>query len=98
MALLYANCSGAVRWTGGLTVLSPGMSISDDHPLAIERPDLFTDEAPAADIQLPSKPGRGPEPEPVVEMATREPGEQRQTRAPRQAARPAKGKADTSNG
>jgi len=79
--LKYSACSGAVRWSGGLTVLSPGQSIADDHPLVEERPDLFTDEAPGPDIQLPAKPGRGVPP--VVETATQEPGEQRQVRAPR---------------
>lgn len=81
MAFLYSSCSGAVRWSGGLTVLSPGQSIADDHPLAIERPDLFTSEEPQPDIKLPAKPGRGVAP--PVETATKEPGEQRQTRAPR---------------
>lgn len=90
MAFLYSTCSGAVRWSGGLTVLSPGQSIADDHPLAVERPDLFTGDEPEPDIKVPAKPGRRHHP--VVEAATREPGETRQTRAPRTA----KGKAGPS--
>jgi hypothetical protein len=92
VAFLYSACSGAVKWSGGLTVLSPGQSIADDHPLALERPDLFTSDEPQPDIKLPAKPGRGAAP--PVEAATREPGEQRQTRAPRTA----KAKGDTSGG
>lgn len=92
MAFLYSNCSGAVRWSGGLTVLAPGQSIADDHPLAVERPDLFTSVEPEPDIKLPAKPGRGVQP--PVETATKEPGEQRQTRA----SRTSKAKGDTSGG
>lgn len=74
----YAACSGAVRWSGGLTVLSPGQSIADDHPLVVERPDLFTEAEPEPDIKMPAKPGRGESAEPPrVERATREPGEVR---------------------
>lgn len=86
MGLLYSACSGAVRWSGGTTVLSPGQSIADDHPLALERPDLFTADEPEPDIKLPAKPGRGA-PAPVVETATSAPGEKRQTRAPREKAK-----------
>jgi hypothetical protein len=71
----YSACSGAVRWSGGLTVLKPGQSIKDDHPLVIERPDLFTDDEPEADIPLPAGPrGRHV---PQVERATQAPGEAR---------------------
>ncbi|MEU3972346.1 hypothetical protein [Streptomyces bacillaris] len=72
----YSACSGAVRWSGGLTVLKPGQSIDDDHPLVQERPDLFTEAAPEPDIKMPAKPGRGA-PAPAVERATRAPGEKR---------------------
>lgn len=84
----YAACNGAVRWSGGLTVLSPGQSIADDHPLVAERPDLFTDAAPEPDIKMPAKPGRGASA--PIESATRAPGERRTTRSPR-----SKGKADS---
>lgn len=70
----YSTCSGAVRWSGGLTVLGIGQSIDDDHPLVAERPDLFTDTGPGPDIKLPAKPSRGA---PVIEQATRAPGEVR---------------------
>ncbi|MFI1030738.1 hypothetical protein [Streptomyces sp. NPDC020951] len=75
----YAACSGAVRWSGGLTVLSPGQSIADDHPLAVERPDLFTDESPEPDIKMPAKPGRGAVA--PIESATRAPGERSNARS-----------------
>lgn len=70
----YARITGAVRWSGGTTILHKGMSADDDHPLVKERPDLFDDEAPGA--ELPS-PRRGTSP--VVERATRGPGEVRET-------------------
>lgn len=73
----YAACSGAVRWSGGLQVLSPGQSIADDHPLVLERPDLFTDAEPEPDIKMPAKPGRGASA--PIESATRAPGERRNT-------------------
>lgn len=72
----YSNCSGAVRWSGGLQVLKPGQSIADDHPLVAERPDLFTDAEPEPDIKTPAVPTRRA---PQVERATRAPGETRQT-------------------
>lgn len=75
----YAKVSGLVRWSGGSTLLSAGVTTADDnHPLAVERPDLFTDDAPAAHLSSPSPaPASG---EPPVERATRAPGEKRQTR------------------
>ncbi|MFE7094622.1 hypothetical protein [Streptomyces erythrochromogenes] len=74
--LLYSNTSGAVRWSGGLTVLSVGSSIDEEHPLALERPDLFTGSQPQPDIKMPpaARPRRAV---PVVESATRAPGETR---------------------
>lgn len=71
----YSKVSGIVRWSGGSTVLGMGTSIDDDHPLAAERPDLFGDEAPGADIRTPG-PAR-PKGEAPVERATRAPGEKR---------------------
>lgn len=82
----YAACSGAVRWSGGLQVLKAGQSIPDEHPLVAERPELFTDTPPEADIKMPAQPSRTMAP--PVESATRAPGERRSTRAPR----PGKGK------
>ncbi|MEU5549210.1 hypothetical protein ABZ738_05525 [Micromonospora sp. NPDC047793] len=77
----YAKVSGLVRWSGGSTVLSAGVTTADDdHPLVLERPDLFTDETPAAHLSVPRKaPELAPEAAPV-ERATRAPGEKRQTR------------------
>ncbi|WP_432247707.1 hypothetical protein ACRAR1_07100 [Streptomyces sanyensis] len=77
----YSNCSGAVRWSGGLTVLKPGQSIADDHPLVAERPDLFTDDSPEPDIKMPAKPRRDTV-APPVERATRAPGEKRTAKRP----------------
>jgi hypothetical protein len=71
----YSKVAAAVRWSGGTTVLGFGMSADDDHPLVLERPDLFTDEAPGAELKTPrvaEKPEEAP-----VERATRAPGEKR---------------------
>lgn len=69
----YANFSGIVTWSGGKLVMSAGTTTADDdHPLVIERPDLWTDEAPAAHLAGPGRSAdRG------VERGTRAPGEKR---------------------
>lgn len=79
----YSKVAGVVRWSGGTITLNRGMSADDDHPLVVERPDLFTDEAPPA--QLRTRPGP-----PVVERATRGPGEVREAPARRGPGRPRK--------
>jgi hypothetical protein len=73
----YVKRSLAVRWSGGTVALREGQSISDDHPLVAERPDLFTDAEPEPDIKMPAVPGRHGAPR--VERATRAPGEVRKT-------------------
>lgn len=70
----YAKITGAVRWSGGTTILHEGMSADDGHPLVAERPDLWTTQAPQADLRAPAGPR---EAAPVVERATRAPGEVR---------------------
>ena len=67
----YAKVTCAVRWSGGTTILREGQSADDDHPLVLERPDLFTGEAPAAELRVRRRP--------VIERATRAPGEVRET-------------------
>ena len=59
------------------TVLGIGTSADDDHPLVIERPDLFGDDAPLAHLRTP-KMAAAPAEEAPVERATRAPGERRQ--------------------
>jgi hypothetical protein len=75
----YSKVTGAVRWSGGTTILGVGTSADDDHPLVLERPDLFDDEAPGADLRGPGR--SAPKPaaaeEAPVERATRAPGEKR---------------------
>lgn len=76
--MLYAKVSGLVRWTGGSTVLSAGVTTADpDHPLVLERPDLFTDEAPAAHLAAPKRAELESVESAPVERATRAPGERR---------------------
>lgn len=70
----YSRISGVTRYSGGTIVLREGMSADDDHPLVAERPDLFTDVPPPADLQSAGRP--------VVERATRAPGEVREVALP----------------
>jgi hypothetical protein len=74
----YALVTGIVRWSGGSMELTRGKSADDTHPLVIERPDLFGDQPPEADLAGPP-PARGEDetPAPVVERATAAPGEKR---------------------
>lgn len=67
----YANITGAVRWSGGTTLLRKGQSADPDHPLVKERPDLFTGDEPGASLSAPQRS--------TVERATRAPGEVRDT-------------------
>lgn len=81
----YSTFTGAVRWSGGTAILRKGQSADDDHPLVKERPKLWTDVPPGASLATPRS---GP---PVVERATRAPGETRnlpRRGRPRKAAEP----------
>lgn len=73
----YARVGAVVRWSQGTTVLNLHMSADDDHPLVLERPDLFVDEAPGAELK---KPRTHVVEEAPVERATRAPGEKRVTK------------------
>ena len=75
----YSLVAGIVRWSGGQMTLTRGMSADDDHPLVVERPDLFGEEPPEAHLAAPA---------PAVERATAAPGEKRTTpgSGPRKAA------------
>lgn len=68
----YSKINGVVRWKGGTTLLRLGQSADPDHPLVKERPDLFSDVEPGASLSALKPP-------PVVERATRAPGEVRDT-------------------
>jgi hypothetical protein len=72
MAVVYANQTASVSWSGGKTLLKKDQAWDADSGLVRERPDLFTDE--------PEKvAGRQYRP---VERATRAPGEMRDVRGP----------------
>jgi hypothetical protein len=73
----YSNTTGVVRWSGGTTLLRKGQSADDDHPLVKERPDLWTNAAPSASLSTGRSAGL-----PVVERATRAPGEVRTALSP----------------
>lgn len=66
--MLYSKISGLVRWSEGTIVLRKGQSIDGDHALAAERPDLFTETEPGAEI--PSR----------VQTGLQRPGESRMER------------------
>jgi hypothetical protein len=68
----YCKLSGIVQWSGGSMLLHHGMTADDDHPLVLERPDLWGDEGPAPALRSETSDG-----EPRVERATRGPGEKR---------------------
>lgn len=70
----YGKIAGVVRWSGGSMVMNgAGTTADDDHPLVLERPDLWTDEAPPPTLPGPGR-QRGERP---VETATRAPGERK---------------------
>jgi hypothetical protein len=76
MIVKYARVSGVVRWSGGTTVLSAGITTADDdYALVVERPDLWTDEGPAAHLAGPAR--NAAPADPPVERATRAPGKRR---------------------
>lgn len=68
----FVKAAGVVTWSGGMIPLRQNQSIADDHPLVAERPDLFTDEDPGADIITPAR----------VQSAMQGPGAVRMERAP----------------
>lgn len=70
----YAKVFGAVRWSEGVVVLGAGTTADDDHPLVKERPDLWTDEAPAPTLPGPGRAARR------VEDASARPGVKRGAR------------------
>ncbi len=70
----FARDTLIVAYSGGKVVLVSGESIDDEHPLVLERPELFADELPEAKHRVA----------PAVETATRGPGEARRGR-PRKA-------------
>lgn len=72
----YSSFSGVVAWSQGEILLSHGQAADDDHPLVLERPDLFRGMAPGASLATSPTP-------PPIERATHAPGETRQTRVPR---------------
>lgn len=74
--MLQARKAGVTRWSGGTVVLRAGQSISEDHPLVKERPDLFEESDGEPDIKSAPE-GRTRNRTEVVETATRAPGERR---------------------
>lgn len=80
----YSTLSGALRWSEGTIVLRRGDSIEDDHPLVAERPDVFSDEEPGADIGGKGRSSR-------VETGMQSPGGMRTERGPRVIKAPPRG-------
>lgn len=69
-----STIEGIVKWSGGRQVLRKGQTISEDHPLFRERPDLFELADPTPQLAVRDTPGSD---EPPVERGTRAPGERR---------------------
>jgi len=78
MAVVYANQTASVSWSGGKTLLKKDQPWDADSGLVRERPELFSDE--------PGKVAGRPPGRPVIERATRAPGEVRQVPAKKAAA------------
>lgn len=76
MAIKYAIFSGMVTWSGGKMLLNEGTTIDDDHPFYLERPDLFSDDAPEPNLPGPGRLARRSE----VENASARPGQKRATK------------------
>lgn len=68
----YSNFAGSLTWSGGTLLLRKGQSVEEGHPILDERPDLFTDQEPGAEV----KPMR------TIETHMQGPGEHRMERAP----------------
>lgn len=68
----YSKVDGVIAWGGGTTPLRTGASFDDDHPLVIERPELFDETDPGAAHKTGPVVGE-------VERATSAPGEVRVT-------------------
>ncbi len=79
MGIKYSSTEGVVAWSGGQILLRQGQSIDEQHPLYLERPDLFRGLAPvaSADIDLQRPPG-------AVETTMQAPGSNRTARVPAQ--------------
>jgi hypothetical protein len=73
MGVVYARQSASIAWSGGKTFLKKDQAWDADSGLVKERPELFTDE--------PAKVAGRVAGRPVVERATRAPGEMRVTPA-----------------
>ena len=72
----YSKIEGTLGWSGGTVLMRKGLRFDDDHPLVSERPELFDDTDPGADMKTEN--ARSPH-HPVVERATAAPGEVRNT-------------------
>jgi hypothetical protein len=73
MGVVYAQQSASVSYSEGKVFVRKGQAWDSDALLVRERPELFSDE-PAKVAGRPRRRGDGP---PVIERATRAPGETR---------------------
>lgn len=71
MAVVYARQSLSVAWSGGKTFIKRDQPWDADSGLVRERPELFTDEPTNVAGRMRGRP-------PVIERATRAPGEVRE--------------------
>lgn len=73
----YSKIEGMLGWSGGNLLLRKGMSFDNEHPLVSERPDIFTDVEPGADVPVrrvetgQQRPGQFRSERPVVKAPPR---------------------------
>lgn len=76
----HSKFQGIIAWSGGTQVMKIGQRYADDHPLVVERADLFDDgDTDEGVVQAPT-PASIPT-GPTIERATHAPGEIRNTPA-----------------
>lgn len=79
--VVFAKLTGSVAWSRGRTHLSKGKAYDANAPIVRERPDLFEGHPSAPEQERVARSEA-----PVVESATRAPGEKRRTQRPRKSA------------
>jgi hypothetical protein len=74
---MTSKFTGLLKWSGGRQLLKKGQTFQDDHPIVLERPELFERAVPTVDVRTPEPLLHGGEP--PIERGTRAPGERRES-------------------
>lgn len=67
MSAVYAAMAGFAGYSGGAVFLNPGDEWDSEHPLVVERPNLFTSPEPEPEV-VPEVPEEPEEPEVEAEV------------------------------